>query len=73
MANKNWEVINVKLYEGIDDELIEYMKGKPKTWLVKEALKTYKKLQEQGHQVHQHQQQQAEKEITAASEGLMGL
>lgn len=34
--------LNMRLYEDEDQDLIEFLKGKPKTWIVKEALRFYR-------------------------------
>lgn len=39
---RKYEAVNFKIYEDTDPDLIAYLEGKPKTWLIKEALRFYR-------------------------------
>ncbi|MGM1023494.1 MAG: hypothetical protein ACQEXV_23910 [Bacillota bacterium] len=39
---REYTPLNVRIYEDEDPDLIKYLEGKPKTWLVKEALRFYR-------------------------------
>ena len=40
--DREYVPLNVRIYADEDSDLIEYLEGKPKTWLVKEALRFYR-------------------------------
>jgi hypothetical protein len=65
---REFEPINIKVYKDEDQDLVEYLKGKPKTWLVKEALRFYR--DNHGRSAAQQPQQT---QLTAAEEGLGGI
>lgn len=41
-AKREFEPINIKVYKDEDPDILEFLKGKPKTWIVKEALRFYR-------------------------------
>lgn len=69
---REYDPLNVRIYADEDPDLIEYLKGKPKTWLVKEALRHYRDTHGLPTQSHQTNSKDNDDDDRADGRSLLG-